>query len=83
MTPVEFGGQNIVFAKDQPEYRPLPAHLVDNIEGTVFFCWQLTEEEKAEVLRTGLIWHEVLTFNRALQPQILHATKPQMGPCDA
>jgi len=25
MKPVEFEHQNIVFAKDQPEYQPLPA----------------------------------------------------------
>lgn len=25
MRPIEFKGQNIIFAKDQPEYLPLPA----------------------------------------------------------
>jgi hypothetical protein len=28
MTPVEFKGQNAIFAKDQPEYLPLPALIV-------------------------------------------------------
>ena len=83
MTPVEFGEQNMTFAKDQPQYIPLPAHHFRDREGRVIFCWQLTDDEKAEILRTGLIWHEVVTFNNPLQPQLLHAVKPAMGACDA
>lgn len=30
MKPVEFPGVNVVFAKDQPEYIPLPAMKVQN-----------------------------------------------------
>ena len=30
MKPVEFAGVNVVFAKDQPEYVPLPAMKVPN-----------------------------------------------------
>ena len=30
MKPVEFPGVNVVFAKDQPEYVPLPAMKVPN-----------------------------------------------------
>ena len=30
MKPVEFKHQNVVFAKDQPEYQPLPALRIDS-----------------------------------------------------
>ena len=39
MKPVEFKHQNVVFAKDQPEYQPLPALRLDTPEGEVISCW--------------------------------------------
>lgn len=30
MKPIEFPGVNVVFAKDQPEYMPLPAMKIPN-----------------------------------------------------
>lgn len=69
MDPVEFDGHNIVYAKDQPQYRPLPAHL--SRDGRATFCWKLTEEEKKQIAETGVIWHQVLTCGKELQPQIL------------
>lgn len=41
MKPKEFKGQNIVFAKDQPEYQPLPALRMP--DGEVITCWGLSE----------------------------------------
>jgi hypothetical protein len=66
MTPVEFEGANVVFAKDQPEYIPLPAMKEEN--GDVTTCWELTEDEKRAVQETGRIWLTVKTFNQPLQP---------------
>lgn len=66
MKPVEFEGQNVVYAKDQPEYNPLPAHR--DSDGTVTTCWELTPEELEEVYKTGKIWLSQMTFNRPLQP---------------
>lgn len=40
MKPVEFKHQNIVFAKDQPEYQPLPALRIDSPTGEVVSCWK-------------------------------------------
>lgn len=45
MTPIEFKGQNVIFAKDQPEYQPLPALIVPGQEGEVITCWQFSEDE--------------------------------------
>lgn len=46
MKPVEFPGVNVVFAKDQPEYMPLPAMKIPNDpQGLIITKWQLSPEE--------------------------------------
>ena len=77
MEPIQFKEQNIIYAKDQPGYRALPAHRVaGDISGTVICCWQLTEEEITRVVETGLIWHSIITFGHPLQPQLLSTESP-------
>lgn len=77
MDIIEFDQQNIVYAKDQPEYRPMPAHRVEgDPNGTVICCWKLTEEEKKQIMETGVIWHSMMTFNAPLQPQLLTTESP-------
>lgn len=78
MTPVEFSESNIVIAADQPEYRPLPAHVDGSLEQRMTCCWRLTWRERLQVLITGRLWHQALTFRRPLQPQLLSTDKPEM-----
>lgn len=78
MQPIEFEEQTVIYAKDQPEYLPLPAHQFKDPAGTIAFCWKLSWKERLKVLFSGVIWHRVLTFNQPLQPQILEAEKPEM-----
>ena len=66
MKPKEFPQQNTVFAKDQPEYLPLPAHRTSS--GIVTSCWSMTWRERLSVLWTGELYITQLTFNHALQP---------------
>lgn len=68
MKPVEFPEQNVIFAKDQPEYLPLPAYKENGPQGQVISCWELTEDELEEIRRTGKIWLMTMTFNNPLQP---------------
>jgi hypothetical protein len=72
MKPIEFEGHNVVFAKDQPEYMPLPAFK--DPSGGVVTCWELTPEERLELFNTGKLWIKQLTFNQPLQPVIASAT---------
>jgi len=67
MKPIEFKGFNVIFAKDQPEYLPLPAHR--NKDGCVTTCWKLTLYERILVLFKGVLYLQTLTFNNSLQPQ--------------
>mgnify|MGYP001597686316 CR=1 FL=1 len=71
MKPIEFKQQNVVFAKDQLEYLPLPAYRSPNKSGRVVTCWQLSWLERVKVLVTGRVWANQLTFQQALQPQKL------------
>ena len=78
MRLIEFPEQTVVIAKDQPEYLPLPAHQFKDGQGRIAFCWKLSWRERLKVCFRGIIWHEVLTFYRPLQPQMLLVDKPDM-----
>lgn len=52
MKPVEFPGVNVVFAKDQPEYMPLPAMKIPNDpQGLIITKWQLSPRRIGESKR--------------------------------
>jgi len=81
MTPASpvIPGHNIpetIFAKDQPEYIPLPVILED--DGCCLSRWHLTWRERLRVLLTGDIYHWQHTFRHPLQP-ISMATKVELN----
>ena len=77
MKPIEFEGANVVYAADQPEYLSLPAHMsYKTAAREVTSCWELTEEELAEVIKTRRIYFTVLTFGHPLQPQLPSVVNP-------
>lgn len=79
MDIIEFPEQTLVIAKDQPQYRAMPAYRQPrDPEGRVICCWRLTWRERLKVLLSGVIWHHILTFNGPLQPQLLEVEKPEM-----
>ena len=73
MKPIEFKEQNVVFAKDQKEYQPLPALRFDN--GEVLTCWKVSWKELLRIAFTRKIWVAQLSFNNPLQPQYITANK--------
>lgn len=78
MKPIEFPEQNVVIAKDQKPYIPLPAYHGDN--GQVISCWSLTLRERIVLLFTGKLWLHVLTFGQPLQPIKLTSGAPFSEP---
>ena len=74
MKPIEFSQQNMVFAKDQPEYLPLPAYR--SPDGVVITCWMLSWRERVKAFLSGCVWVRQLTFNAAIQPQRLDIDSP-------
>ena len=57
----------VIYDKDQPEYKPLPALRADN--GIAVSRWKLSFKERLQVLLTGNLYLSQLTFNQPLQPQ--------------
>lgn len=69
LSAVAFAEHTVVFAKDQPEYKPLPAVMFpDDPQGQVITCWRLSRRDRIRVLLSGRLWCSVLTFHQPLQP---------------
>ena len=66
----------IIYAENQPEYKPLP--VFKDSDGAVLSRWKLSWRERLRVLFSGNIYLWVLTFNRPLQPVMLQTEKPRM-----
>jgi hypothetical protein len=67
----------ITFAKDQPEYIPLPMWKGSN--GERVSRWKLTWKERFTIFFGGSLWLSVLTYNRPLQPVKLDVVCPIFG----
>jgi hypothetical protein len=75
MKPIEFKHQNIIFAKDQPEYQPLPALRIDSPSGEVISCWKMNFKERIKVLFTGRVWLSLMSFNKPLTPSFMSVNR--------
>jgi hypothetical protein len=82
VTPVVpgFGHLEVVYAKDQPEYLPLPVLPVDDGGGQnrIVSRWKLTWQGRLRVLFGGSVYLWVSTFKQPLQPVALTTTPPEM-----
>lgn len=79
MKPIEFPEANVTFAKDQPEYEPLPAYKKPNDpQGLVVVKFELSPEEMGAIFDSGTIYLSMLTFNQPLQPIRLSVLKPEI-----
>jgi len=79
MQPVEFPEVNQRIAEQQEGYATLPVHRLQDDEGSILCCWQLSWGERFRILFTGRMWHWILTFNKPLQPQMLTVENPFPG----
>ena len=73
MNPIEFSEQNIVWAKDQKPYLPLPAFTN---ERETISCWRLTWRERLKLLVTGRLWLRQVNCGARLQPQAPTVDRP-------
>ena len=76
MKPINFNEVNVVIAKEQPQYLPLPANVSAGPEGIVITCWSMTFTERLKALWTGKIWVQQMAFGKPLQPQKISVEKP-------
>lgn len=68
MQPIDFEGSNVVYAKDQPQYMPLPVCKVPGDDGLVISIWKPTDEERQRISEGANIAVSMLTYNQPLQP---------------
>ena len=73
MKPIKFKEQNCIYAENQPEYLPLPAHKDE--KGIVISCWKMTFLERLIALFTGKIWLSLMSFNKPLTPSKMSVKK--------
>lgn len=66
--------QEVIFAKDQPQYNPLPA--IKWKDGTILTKWKLPINERIRLLFSGHIFLTLKTFNQPLQPVKLSIDDP-------
>ena len=58
----------VTYAKDQPQYQPLPVVRLHGAEGRLISRWTLTDAERAKIAAGEDIYIEMLTFGGPLQP---------------
>ena len=77
MSPVLPGleGREVVYAKNQPEYLPLPALPIPN---GILTRWRLTWRERWRVFWHGDFYLSVLTFGKPLQPLKPQVERPEV-----
>jgi len=63
----------------QPQYEELPALI--RSDGMVTSRWHATWLERLQILFTGDVWLQQLTFNNKLQPVKLLADQPLATDC--
>lgn len=73
--PIEFPEVNVVLGDGQSQ---LPVYASQS--GRVTCCFEVSPEELAEIVRTGRIWMQQLTFGRAFQPIMLTTYSPFVPP---
>lgn len=82
MTPVapiaaHEGGTLVIFAKDQPQYAPLPASV--SPDGLVMTEWEPTAEELERLFVGGRLRIWLHTYGHPLQPINVEVTEPECG----
>ncbi len=80
MKPIEFKHQNVIIAKDQPEYENLPAYVQEN--GMVLFGFELNDKDLELTEERGYLDIIRLTFNQPAQPTKVFLSKEIQIPLD-
>lgn len=75
------GWREVTYAKDQPEYLPLPS--LKSEDGRVVSRWTLTVEERAKIAAGADIFLTLHTFNNPLQPILLTVDGAPVEPMPA
>jgi len=67
MKAITFPEANHEFGEGQDDFENIPVLIVPR-HGTILYCFELTDEEKEEIAKTGKIWFSQMTQMKAMQP---------------
>jgi hypothetical protein len=68
MKPIDFEGRTHIMGEHQTQYyQPLPVAIEGNCCTS---CWEITEEEIQELIKTKKLWLHQFNFKQPLQPQL-------------
>lgn len=73
--------EEIVYAKNQHDYLPLPALPIgDPTRGIVLTRWTMSLRERIKVLFSGSVFVQIMTFRQPLQPIAVSVDQPSEDP---
>ena len=75
-----FEEYEIVLAKDQPQYMPLPVVISEGEEVRMISRWEFSELEKEQIAEGGSLILEQLTFGNRYQPTALSILSKEKDP---
>lgn len=76
VSPVIRGIDEVIYAKNQTSYKPLP--VIKCQDGTVISRWKLSFREIIKIIWSRSIFLKVATFNTPLQPVNLSVEQPKL-----
>lgn len=80
MIPIDPAIEGLTFveyAKNQPQYRGLPARVDE--QGVAITCWTLTWRERVKMALLGKFYLTIMTFHQPLQPIKLTMKRPEVS----
>jgi hypothetical protein len=85
MTPVSpvlpgYEHLEVILAKDQPQYDPLPCAMTLGPSQPAVTRWRLTEEERQQIADGADVVLQQLTFGSPFQPVNLQIVSPDVLP---
>jgi hypothetical protein len=84
MKAIEFPEVNVRIAENQEEYETIPVYIRPDLETKGYFsqataCFELDQQERAEVAETGQIWLTILNPNdQSFHPIMMSIKKPEI-----
>ncbi len=78
MEPLKFKEQTTIVAKNQSQYKDLPACVEKGGKGQVVFCMGLGFWERIQVLITGRIWVLLCMFGKDVTPTFFTVYKDEI-----
>lgn len=92
MTSITFSEANCELAKDQPEYETLHVFVetkevvtpltdgdetvLKSVPWSMTACFELTDEEIADIVKNRCVWHKQMLFGNQFQPILMTTSKP-------